>query len=226
MTGLQDKRSEFALMGTPSRGGVILAATLTLAAALMLGIVAMFVPLGVVVVDQFVSRAEPSIADALALSMAVGTLGLVLENVALNSEGRTLRALAEKDELTGISNRRNILDLLRREVDRARRYGKPLALALVDVDHFKSWNDLHGHAVGDMVLQSVAQIITSASREIDAYGRYGGEEFLIVLPETSADHAVAAGLLDPVDLKSPGIYDLTLLNEVLAELGEPAASAL
>jgi len=122
--------------------------------------------------------------------MAMTTLGLVLENVALQSEGRTLRALAEKDELTGISNRRNILDLLRREVDRARRYGKPLALAMVDVDHFKSWNDLHGHAVGDMVLQSVAQIITSASREIDAYGRYGGEEFLIVLPETSAEHAI------------------------------------
>lgn len=146
--------------------------------------------LGVVVADHFVRRADPSAADASALAMAVGTLGLVLENVALHSEGKTLRSLAEKDELTGISNRRNILDLLRREVDRARRYGKPLALALVDVDHFKSWNDLHGHAVGDMVLQSVAQIITSASREIDSYGRYGGEEFLIVLPETSAEHAI------------------------------------
>lgn len=146
--------------------------------------------MGIVLADHFVRRAEPDGSDAASLAVATGTLGLVLEAAALQSEGRTLRSLAEKDELTGINNRRNIVEILRREVDRARRYGKPLALALVDVDHFKSWNDVHGHAVGDMVLQSVAQIITSASREIDTYGRYGGEEFLIVLPETSAEHAV------------------------------------
>ena len=80
-----------------------------------------------------------------------------------------------------------ILMLLRREVDRARRYGKPLAIAMIDVDYFKSWNDTYGHQVGDMVLQSVAQVISSCSREIDVLGRYGGDEFLVILPETTSD---------------------------------------
>lgn len=145
---------------------------------------------GVIVGDHFVERRTVDDDEVTALGVAASTLGVVLENAALQAEGKTLRALAEKDALTGINNRRNVLEILRREIDRARRYGKPLAVALLDVDHFKSWNDLHGHQVGDMVLQTVAQIISSASREVDACGRYGGEEFLIVLPETGADHAV------------------------------------
>lgn len=145
---------------------------------------------GVVLADHFITRRELRDDDASALGLAAGALGLVLENAALHAEGKTLRALAEKDALTGINNRRTVLEIMRREVDRARRYGKPLAIALADVDHFKSWNDLHGHQVGDMVLQTVAQLISSCSREIDACGRYGGEEFLVILPETSADHAV------------------------------------
>jgi diguanylate cyclase (GGDEF)-like protein len=148
---------------------------------------------GLVVADRPVSRGEVTEADAAALALAAGTLGLVLETAALQAEGKTLRALAEKDALTGINNRRNVLEILRREIDRARRYGKPLSVALIDVDHFKSWNDLHGHQVGDMVLQTVAQLISSCSREIDACGRYGGEEFLVVLPETTVEHAVLYG---------------------------------
>lgn len=149
--------------------------------------------IGVVVVDQFLTGRAVSEGDAAVLSMLCSALGLAMENAALDAGSKKLRALAEKDELTGIDNRRNILAILQREIDRARRYGKPLSIAMVDVDHFKSWNDLHGHQVGDSVLQSVAQLISSCSREIDSYGRYGGEEFVIVLPETPIDHAMLYG---------------------------------
>jgi diguanylate cyclase (GGDEF)-like protein len=144
---------------------------------------------GVVVADQFFTGRPFDQADVAAIGLLVGTLGLVIENVAPDSQGKKLRALAEKDALTGINNRRNILQLLRREIDRSRRYGKPLSIALIDVDEFKDWNDVYGHQVGDMVLQSVAQVISSCSREIDVYGRYGGDEFLVVLPETPVDAA-------------------------------------
>ena len=146
--------------------------------------------LGVVVADQFLTGRPVSEGDAAVLAMLCSALGLAMENAALEEATKKLRGLAEKDELTGINNRRNILEVLQREIDRARRYGKPLSLAMVDVDHFKSWNDLYGHQTGDMVLASVAQLISSCSREIDSYGRYGGEEFLIVLPETPVDHAI------------------------------------
>ena len=145
---------------------------------------------GVVVADQHFTGRPVTDGDTAVLAMLCSALGLAIENVALDVQSRTLRALAEKDELTGINNRRNILSLLQREIDRARRYGKPLSLAMVDVDHFKDWNDRHGHQIGDQVLQSVVQLVSHCSREIDECGRYGGEEFLIVLPETPADHAV------------------------------------
>ncbi len=146
--------------------------------------------MGVVVADRFFGDGDVHDADARELGLLCDTLGLVLDTVALDLQGRKLRSLAEKDELTGISNRRNIVRILRHEVERARRFGKPLSVALLDVDHFKRWNDVHGHQVGDTVLQAVAQLIASGSREVDHYGRYGGEEFLIVLPETPLQHAV------------------------------------
>jgi diguanylate cyclase (GGDEF)-like protein len=145
---------------------------------------------GVVVADQCFTGRPVTEGDTSVLAMLCSALGLAIENVALDAQSRKLRALAEKDELTGINNRRNILVVLQREIDRARRYGKPLSLAMVDVDHFKDWNDLHGHQIGDKVLQSVVQLVSHCSRDIDECGRYGGEEFLIVLPETPADHAV------------------------------------
>ena len=146
--------------------------------------------MGVVVADQCFTGAQVTEGDTAVLAMLCSALGLAMENAALDTATKKLRSLAEKDELTGIDNRRNILAVLQREIDRARRYGKPLSVAMVDVDHFKTWNDAHGHQVGDEILKVVAQIISSVSREIDAYGRYGGEEFLIVLPETSAEQGV------------------------------------
>ena len=93
------------------------------------------------------------------------------------------------DRLTGVATRGSIMTTLSSEVERAIRYDRQLSVAFVDVDHFKSVNDRHGHATGDSVLRAVAQAIRSALRAADVVGRYGGEEFVVVLPETSIDDA-------------------------------------
>src|SRR3954470_8055701 len=98
---------------------------------------------------------------------------------------------ATVDPLTGIANRQAVLGRIEEELERAVRYRRPLSLILVDLDHFKRCNDTHGHAVGDTVLRQVAQLLAANVRAVDLAGRYGGEEFLIVLPETDADAAAS-----------------------------------
>lgn len=102
-----------------------------------------------------------------------------------------LGALATLDGLTQIRNRRAFEERLTEEVARARRYETPLALLLVDIDHFKPFNDAFGHLAGDAVLCSVAAILRETLRETDLPARYGGEEFAIILPDTSPDDAWA-----------------------------------
>ena len=101
-------------------------------------------------------------------------------------------ALAELDPLTGVQNRQSMLAELERERSRSRRSKQPCCLALGDLDHFKKVNDTHGHIVGDQVLASAAEIFLSGLRPYDALFRYGGEEFLFCLPETSPEQAVVA----------------------------------
>jgi diguanylate cyclase (GGDEF)-like protein len=98
-----------------------------------------------------------------------------------------VEALASTDALTGLGNRRVLDDRLRSEVDRARRYQKPLGLLLADVDDFKMVNDTYGHGIGDTVLQAVAAVLRQAVREIDVCIRYGGEEFAVVLPHADTE---------------------------------------
>jgi diguanylate cyclase (GGDEF)-like protein len=98
---------------------------------------------------------------------------------------RTQEALqyeAAHDPLTGLWNRGAILDLLRRETQRHQRTGCPLGVIMIDVDHFKITNDTHGHLVGDAVLQEIARRLQASVRAYDLIGRYGGEEFLVVIP--------------------------------------------
>jgi diguanylate cyclase (GGDEF)-like protein len=97
--------------------------------------------------------------------------------------------LATVDPLTGIANRQAVLGRVDEEIARAARYGHPLSVVLVDLDHFKRLNDTHGHAAGDRVLHHVAQLLNANVRAVDLAGRYGGEEFLVVLPETDVDAA-------------------------------------
>ena len=91
------------------------------------------------------------------------------------------------DSLTGARNRRGITISVLEAMAHAERYGHPLSVAMVDVDYFKEVNDTHGHKAGDRVLQGVAAILTEALRLPDKVGRYGGEEFLLVMPETGLD---------------------------------------
>ncbi|HEV8401384.1 MAG TPA: diguanylate cyclase [Gemmatimonadales bacterium] len=98
--------------------------------------------------------------------------------------------LSRTDDLTGLNNRRAFTELAKRALEQARRYGRPLALVMFDIDHFKHVNDTYGHAAGDRVLQALAQAIRGAARDPDIAGRLGGEEFALLLPETSGPEAV------------------------------------
>ena len=104
-----------------------------------------------------------------------------------------LRTLATIDGLTGVYNRRYFLALAEAEWNRSRRYHRPLALLMIDIDHFKAVNDRYGHDVGDQVIAGVAKICMDGKRHSDVVGRMGGEEFAVLLPETSsAEAAVVA----------------------------------
>jgi diguanylate cyclase (GGDEF)-like protein len=107
----------------------------------------------------------------------------------IQSANEKLAELAATDPLTQLRNRRVVYEQLEREFARARRYKHPLAVFMMDIDHFKSVNDTHGHGVGDEVLRVVARVLRRSTRETDMPGRYGGEEFIVLAPETSAADA-------------------------------------
>ena len=97
---------------------------------------------------------------------------------------------AHVDALTNLYNKRAIVFGLKDEISRAVRYGHPLSIAMIDLDFFKKYNDANGHVLGDMLLKKLAKMLNKSIRDIDWVGRFGGEEFLIVFPETSLRKAV------------------------------------
>ena len=101
-----------------------------------------------------------------------------------------LKTLATRDDLTGIFNRRHFMDLSREEIARAKRYGHPISLIIMDLDNFKQINDAHGHQAGDEVLRSFARLLSNSLRSFDILGRYGGEEFALALPETTPENGL------------------------------------
>jgi diguanylate cyclase (GGDEF)-like protein len=108
-------------------------------------------------------------------------IAMTLEKIRLFNE---IKSLSIHDGLTGIYNHAFIVEALKDEVERSRRYGSLLSIALFDIDDFKKVNDTFGHLAGDSVLQRLAEILKGSLRAIDIVGRYGGEEFLAILPET------------------------------------------
>ncbi len=104
-----------------------------------------------------------------------------------------LAELATRDSLTGVFNRRRLFSALEAELQRTRRYGHDLSLAMFDLDEFKAINDRYGHLVGDKVLTGVAETLMRSTRTTDTVARYGGEEFVLLMPETSLDAAVSIG---------------------------------
>ena len=123
------------------------------------------------------------------------TVAMVVPHVAnalmMASLVEEVEARSLTDPLTGLANRRWLEQRLDEELDRVRRYGRPLCLALLDIDHFKAVNDRLGHAAGDEVLRKLAALLLSERRSTDLVCRYGGEELVLILPETWPGDAVA-----------------------------------
>jgi len=106
------------------------------------------------------------------------------ENLDLTVKNRNLSEGTARDTLTGLYTRWYVIEKIDTEINRSLRHGSPMALLMLDIDHFKRVNDSYGHSVGDTVLQSVGKVLRDSCRVYDVPGRYGGEEFCIVLPET------------------------------------------
>jgi diguanylate cyclase (GGDEF)-like protein len=109
----------------------------------------------------------------------------------VNLRMRKPHILSAADSLTGLMNRRTFEERWEGEVARARRYGRPISIAAIDIDYFKQFNDNYGHVVGDLALRSVARVIRSRVRAQDFVARLGGEEFVVALPETACASALA-----------------------------------
>ncbi len=177
------------------RGHYILISSfgLLLAVLLLRGLAIGFgsLPAGAVNASHPAQAALFVVAMCAVISVALGFVYMTMERAERESY-----ELAMRDTLTGLENRRAITDELERAVARARRHGEMLGLLVIDIDHFKRINDSFGHQAGDAVLCAVAQTLKSRLRAQDAMGRFGGEEFLAVLPETDlAGSQIAAEAL-------------------------------
>jgi len=130
---------------------------------------------------ESLQESEQRLAVAVGGRVALSLAGLLLRE--------TLRDQSIRDLLTGLFNRRFMEDTLGRELQRAKRRSQPLAVVFLDLDHFKRFNDIHGHDAGDAVLRSMAGLFQQHFRGEDVVCRFGGEEFAIILPEASAKNA-------------------------------------
>ncbi len=126
-------------------------------------------------------------ADEDALRTLANQASIAVDNIHLHHEAQRL---STTDALTGLWNFRYLSMSLAREIERSTRFDRPLAVLMLDLDHFKRVNDRHGHARGDAVLRELSHRVQEQVREVDTFARYGGEEFVVVLPETSVEGAV------------------------------------
>jgi diguanylate cyclase (GGDEF)-like protein len=138
--------------------------------------------------DDYITK--PFDMDELRARVAIGARILELESRLTDSLASTAE-LAVRDGLTSLFNRRAFDNRLADEVQRAMRYQRPLSLLMIDIDHFKLYNDQHGHPQGDALLRELSTLFLSCVRSTDFVARYGGEEFVVILPETNADNALA-----------------------------------
>lgn len=155
------------------------------------------------------------------LPMLAETIGLALSNLRLRE---ALREMAMVDPLTGLANRRRLEVCLEELVAEAERLGRPLAALMLDVDHFKRFNDVFGHDAGDLVLREVGVVLSHATREHGNAFRYGGEEFLLLMPGLDAEQARARA--EEIRLKIAALtlrHDRVELGPITASIGVAAA---
>lgn len=153
------------------------------------------------ILQRWISVRLETGTDYILIFQILGGAGLILaflvyrhivarrHNTILQEKNAVLEQLSRVDSLTGIANRMRLDESLREEMERARRYRHGLSVVLFDIDHFKYINDTHGHQAGDKVLKALADLVQEQIRQTDVFGRWGGEEFLIVCPETRSDTA-------------------------------------
>jgi diguanylate cyclase (GGDEF)-like protein/PAS domain S-box-containing protein len=158
---------------------------------------------------------------ALQLARAAGEqIALALANLQLQE---TLRNQSVRDGLTGLYNRRYLQESLEREINRATRTGRPVAVIISDVDHFKKFNDTHGHEAGDAVLVAVANLFLTKLRKADIPCRFGGEEFVLILPEANLEDAAAkAESLRAAVRELEITHDRDVLGRITLSLGVAA----
>jgi diguanylate cyclase (GGDEF)-like protein len=141
------------------------------------------------------------------------------ENMDLMMRNRILSEVSARDSLTGLYNRWYVMEKIECEMNRSLRHGSPVTVLMMDIDHFKLVNDTWGHAVGDQVLKTVGQVLRDSCRIYDVPGRYGGEEFCVVLPETAmgSSPAVAERIRTRVESSTVAVDDLAI--HVTASIG-------
>ncbi|HRI18525.1 MAG TPA: GGDEF domain-containing protein, partial [Burkholderiaceae bacterium] len=179
-------------------------------------------------IDPASVAAEMATHSALNVGSAFGYLVLVLllhATLLALVAGRlvtSLRRLSRHDGLTGLLNRRAIEEALDAQRQRSQRIGEAFALMMLDLDHFKAINDRHGHAVGDQALKQVAALLRGSLREVDRLGRYGGEEFLILLPGLTLAEALAVARRLCADLSARQLHTATATLAISASVGVAA----
>lgn len=170
---------------------------------------------------------EISERTAVHVYVAVGTLiAFALFGYLLGREADALRKLAGTDPLTGLLNRRSFTGRLHDEVARAARYGKPLSLLLLDLDGLKQLNDRAGHHAGDAALQALARSLRAESRSADLEARWGGDEFVVLAPETGRAEALglAERIRTTVASLGPGAVTVSI-GVATAEPGDGSTAA-
>lgn len=173
----KDPRGRSLMLGLGYSGGSVLG----------IPVLAAGEPLGVMLFHR--STANGFQIEEMRLFQVFGNLAAIaLRNALLF---KRTNDLAVRDPLTGLFNRRAFMERLAEEWERSQRFGSPLSVLMVDVDHFKRFNDLHGHVVGDQVLVLTAGTMKEQLRAVDTLGRYGGEEFLAILPRTDVATAIS-----------------------------------
>jgi diguanylate cyclase (GGDEF)-like protein len=194
------------------RYGVLLALPLLLGAAVFGARSLRAIVSPQTIVAEVTANSALNIGSAVVYMIVALVFQLTLVTLVVSRLVSELKRASRHDPLTGLLNRRAIDEALAAEVQRARRLGAPFSVLMLDVDHFKPINDTHGHAAGDRALQHLATLLSSQMRDIDRVGRYGGEEFVVLLPGTPQEqaHGLAQRLCEKVAALPPMWRDAPL----------------
>ena len=203
---------------------------LCLSVALLLMIERRATPL----LETFANERHEPIEDMYALLISlllmIGVLAISRLFRVVRAHDEMLQKLSTRDPLTGLANRRSLIDSGCEEIKRSQRTGRPLSLLMIDLDYFKRINDTLGHAHGDSVLVATASALRATMRAIDHIGRWGGEEFVVVLPETDGEAAVAAAervraAIEALSVEHDGRTAVITVSVGVATLRSPAGEA-